>query len=455
MRFTPLLLLLSLTAPCARAASSPTPSPAPAQTAAAPRRPHAVVLDLDTEIHAVAADFVVKTLHDIDPSSVSCVVLRISTPGGRLDSTREITQAILASSVPVVGYVTPPGAQAASAGFLILMACDVAAMAPGTNAGAASPVGGGGEELPKTIGKKVTEDASALLRSMTAPRGRPTEPAVKAITEALSYSETEALANKLVEIVARDLPDLFRQLDGRLVKRVGKPDATLKTKDAIVDEREMTALQKALSVIASPALAGLLLVLGLVGLYSEMSHPGAIFPGVIGGICFLLALYAMSVLPTNYAGLALMLLGVLFFFLEVKLAGHGLFAVGGGVAIILGAVLLFNESDLAPRGEFWFIVAGAATATAILATLSIRAVAVQNLPQRTGAGALVGQVVSARTAIAPAGKVFVDGALWDARSSAPVAAGESVEIVGIDGLTLVVRPAGPPTAAALPARSVL
>jgi membrane-bound serine protease (ClpP class) len=400
----------------------------------------ALVADLNHEIHAVSADFVARTIKEAEAAKAPLVVLRINTPGGRLDSTRLITQAILSSDVPVVGWVTPPGAQAASAGFLVLMACDVAAMSPGTNAGAASPVGGSGEELPKTIGRKVREDAAALLRSVTGPRGRPTEPAVKTITESVSYSETEGVEKKLIEIIARDLPDLFRQLDGRTIKRVGKPDVVPKTASLTWRVKEMTGMQRALAVIASPVVAGLLFLLGLVGLYSEMSHPGAIFPGILGGICLLLALFAMSVLPTSGAGIGLMLLGILFFFLEVKLTGHGLFAIGGGVAIILGAVLLFHDNDLAPRGEFWFIVAGAATTALIMAALSLKALSVQHLPERTGAAVLVGQVVPARTAIDPAGKIFADGALWDARSTEAVAAGDPVEIVAVEGLSVVVRP---------------
>ena len=405
-----------------------------------PAPPRVLELDLDSEIHAVAADFLGKALASVSPADTAAVVLRINTPGGRLDSTREITQAILASKVPVIGYVSPPGAQAASAGFLVLMACDVAAMSPGTNAGAASPVGGGGEDLPKTISKKVIEDASALLRSVTAPRGRPSEPAVKAITDAVSYSETEALDKKLIEVVAKDLPELLGKLDGRVVKRVAQPDATLHVKDARVERVDMTPLQRALAVIANPAVAGLLFLLGILGLGSEMSHPGAVFPGVLGGICILMALYAMSVLPTNYAGLSLMLLGVLFFFLEVKLTAHGLFALGGAVAVILGAVLLFHESELAPKGEIWIVVGSAVATAGILAALSLRALRVQSLPQRTGTGALVGQVVVARTPIFASGKIFADGALWDARSEVPVASGERVEIVGVDGLTMLVRP---------------
>ncbi|HQR44746.1 MAG TPA: NfeD family protein [Thermoanaerobaculia bacterium] len=410
----------------------------------APPAPGVVVADLNTEVHAVSADFLVRTIEGAAAGGAPLVILRINTPGGRLDSTRKITQAILASPVPVVGYVWPPGGQAASAGFFVLMACDVAAMAPGTNAGAASPVGGQGEDLPKTIGKKITEDAAAHLRSLTEPRGRPGDLAAKTITEGVSFSETESREKKLVEIVARDLPDLLAQLDGRTVRRVGRPDAVLRTAGLSWNVTEMTPLQRALAVVANPALAGLLMLLGLVGLYAELQNPGAIFPGVLGGICLLLGLFALSVLPTNWVGIGLLLLGLLFFLLEVKLAGHGLFAVGGAVSMILGAVLLFYRTDFAPRGELWFLVAAAATTAAILAVLSFRAIAIQGLPDRTGEGVLVGAVVAAQTPIAPTGKVFADGAYWDARSETPVAAGQYVEIVAVDGLTLVVRPHVPP-----------
>lgn len=407
--------------------------------AAAEKGPVAVA-DLNTEIHAVSADFIVRTIEEAAATGAPLVILRINTPGGRLDSTRKITQAILASPVPVVGYVWPPGAQAASAGFFVLMACDVAAMAPGTNAGAASPVGGQGEDLPKTIGKKVREDSAALMRSLTEPRGRPSDLAVKTITEAVSFSETESKEKKLVEIVARDLPDLLRQLDGRTIKRVGRPDAVLRTTGLSWTVTEMKPLQRALAVIANPAVAGLLMLLGLVGIYAELQNPGAILPGVLGGICLLLGLFALSVLPTNWVGIGLLLLGLLFFLLEVKLAGHGFFALGGAVAIILGAILLFYRTDYAPRREFWFLVAAAATAAVILGVLSYKAIAIQSLPDRTGEGVLVGLVVPAHTAIDPTGKVFADGAFWDARSETPVAAGESVQIVGVEGLSLVVRP---------------
>ena len=408
---------------------------------AAPAAAPVPVIDLNSEIHAVSARFVAQAIREAGTSGAPLVILRIDTPGGRLDSTREITQAILGSPVPVVGWVAPPGSQAASAGFIILMSCDVAAMAPGTNAGAASPVGGAGEDLPKTIAKKVGEDVSALLRSVTEPRGRPVDDAVKAVTEATSYSETEAEKRKLIEVIARDIPDLLARLDGRTARRVGKPDAVLKTAGLTTERKEMTRRERFLGVIASPALAGILFLVGLVGLYSELSHPGGILPGVLGAICLVLALFAMSVLPVNGAGVGLLVLGALFFFLEIKFASHGVLAIGGAVAIVLGGILLFPDRAGAPRGELATLTAGAVTTAAILAVLSFKALAAKRLPDRTGVGVLVGQVVAARTALSPTGKIFVDGALWEARSSEPVAAGELVEIVGLDGLSVLVRPA--------------
>lgn len=400
----------------------------------------AVVVDLDTDINPVTAEFVKRVVEEAVAGGAPAVVLRINTPGGRLDSTREITKTILASEVPVIGFVHPPGSQAASAGFIILMACDVAAMAPGTNTGAASPVGSGGEELPKTIGKKVSEDAAALVRSLVVPRGRPVDDAVKTITDSLSYSESEAKEKKLVEIVARDLPDLFKQLEGRPIKRVGRPDVTLKSAGFTFRTETKTSLEKALGVIASPMVAGILFLIGVVGLYSEFQSPGAILPGVLGSICLLLAFFAMSVLPTNWVGIGLVLLGVLFFFLEVKFTMHGILAISGGVSIILGAVLLFHRDEFAPRAELWFIVGGAAVATVILAGLSLMALSVQRLPGRTGVAVLVGQVVPARVGATGALKVFADGALWEARSAALLNDGQLVEITGVDGLAVLVKP---------------
>lgn len=399
----------------------------------------AVVTTIDRDINPVTADFVEETIREAGESGATLIVIRLNTPGGRLDSTRKITTAILASKVPVAGFVTPPGAQAASAGFLILMSCDVAAMAPGTNTGSASPVGGQGEELPQTISKKIKEDTAALVRSVTTARGRPQEPAVQAINDALSFSETESSEKRLIEVVAKDVPDLLAKLDGRTVKRVGQPEAVLKTAGLVIVEKEMSALERALGVIASPAVAGLLLLLGLLGIYAELQNPGAIFPGILGGICLLLALFALPVLPTNWAGIGLVLLGLLFFFLEVKLASHGLFAIGGAIAVILGAALLFPKDELAPRWEFWFVSAIAAAISGILALLSFKALSVQRLPKQVGAEGMIGMTSTAHGDVHEKGKVFVDGALWEARSESPIRAGAPVEVVGVEGLRLVVK----------------
>jgi membrane-bound serine protease (ClpP class) len=401
----------------------------------------AIVTTIDRDINPVTAEFLDEVVREAAEKNASVIVIQLNTPGGRLDSTRKITTSILASRVPVIGYVTPPGAQAASAGFLVLMACDVAAMAPGTNTGSASPVGGSGEELPLTISKKIKEDTAALVRSVTTARGRPNEPAVQAINEAISFSETEASDKTLIELVAKDLPDLLEKLDGRTVKRVGQPDSSLKTKGSTIVEKQMTPLQKALGVIASPAVAGLLMLLGLVGIYAELQNPGAIFPGILGGICLLLALFALSVLPTNWVGIGLVLLGLLFFFLEVKLTGHGLFALGGAISMVLGAALLFPKDDLAPRGEFWFVTGVAVAVSGILALLSFKALAVQRLPNRTGWDGMIGLTATARGEIdQEKGKVFVDGAIWEARSEAPIRAGDPVVVAGVEGLRLIVKP---------------
>ena len=255
-----------------------------------------------------------------------------------------------------------------------------------------------------------------------------------------SYSESEAKEKKLVEVVARDLPDLFKQLDGRPIKRVGRPDVALKSAGFTFRTETKTSLEQALGVIASPMVAGILFLIGVVGLYSEFQSPGAILPGVLGSICLLLAFFAMSVLPTNWVGIGLILLGVLFFFLEVKFTMHGVLAISGGVSIILGAVLLFHRDEFAPRAELWFIVGGAAVATVILTGLSLMALSVQRLPGRTGVAVLLGQVVPARVGATGALKVFADGALWEARSAVPLNDGQLVEITGVDGLAVLVKP---------------
>ena len=281
--------------------------------AAAERAPLVVEARVDTAIHPASANYLEKTLRQAERDGAALVVVTLSTPGGLLASTRVMSSAILSSKVPVATYVAPSGAQAASAGFFLLLSGDVAAMAPGTNTGAAHPVGGEGQDLPKKLNEKAEQDARAFIRTLAKQRGRNAEKAEAAVLQSVSYTESEAKAAGLVEVIARDVPDLVAQLDGRRVSRVGGGEATLALKGARIQARPMGGVERALGVVSDPNVAYVLFLVGLVGLYFELSTPGAVLPGVAGAIALLLALYAFSVLPVNLAGLALILFGIALF----------------------------------------------------------------------------------------------------------------------------------------------
>src|SRR5689334_9703634 len=290
--------------------------------------PLVVEARIDTPIHPAAANYLSGVLARAGKEGAALVVLTLSTPGGLLASTRDMSSAILLSRVPVATFVAPSGAQAASAGFFLLLSGDVAAMAPGTNTGAAHPVGGEGEDLPKKMNEKAEQDARAFVRTLAKQRGRNVEKAEAAVEKSLSYTETEAREGGLIEIVARDVPDLVNQLDGRKVSRVGGGQATLDLKGYRLESQPMGQLERVLGVVSHPNVAYVLFLVGLVGLYFELSTPGAVLPGVAGGIALLLALYAFSVLPVNLAGLALILFAILLFVAEIKVVSHGLLSVG-------------------------------------------------------------------------------------------------------------------------------
>src|SRR6266545_1424524 len=321
----------------------------------AARTPLVIAGRIDTPIHPAAANYLNKLVKGAEKDGAELVVLGLSTPGGLLTSTREMASAILLSKVPVVTFVSPSGASAASAGFFLLLSGDVAAMAPGTNSGAAHPVAGEGQELPKTLNEKAEQDARAFIRSLARQRGRNADKAETAVISSRSFTETEAKENRLIEIIARDIPDLLAQLDGRTIRRVGEKQAVLHLKEFRLETREMTGVEKVLGVVSHPNVAYILFLLGLVGLYFEMSSPGAVLPGVVGGIALLLALYAFSVLPVNFAGIALILFAVLLFVLEVKAASHGVLAAGGAIALLVrtGTSNLLGKSArvVRPFGE--------------------------------------------------------------------------------------------------------
>jgi membrane-bound serine protease (ClpP class) len=411
--------------------------------AAAPApRPLVVVARLDGEIHPAAAGFVERAIAEAAERRASLLVLEISTPGGLMSSMREITTAIVNSKVPVATFVGPSGARAASAGFFILLAGDVAAMAPETNTGAAHPVGGQGQDVPETMRKKVEQDALAQIRTLCAAHHRDPEPAEKAVLESVSFTETEARQKNLIEAIARDPEELCRKIDGTTITRLSGEKVVLSLKSPRFQALEMGAVERALGAVSEPNLAYILFLIGLVGLYFELSHPGAVLPGVVGGVSLLLALYAFSVLPVNYTAIALIALGVLFIVFEMKFPVHGMLALSGVAVFVAGSLLLFSGNRFGYRVDLGIVLPGAIVSAGVIAGLAIRAARVRARPVRTGAEGMIGETGRALTDLAPAGRVIAHGEYWDARAESPVAAGSAVRIVGKDGFTLVVAAAG-------------
>jgi membrane-bound serine protease (ClpP class) len=413
-----------------------------------PVRPLIVRLEIQGEIQPVLADYISAGLREASERHAALVLVRMDTPGGLDQSMRQIVQGILRSPVPVVVYVSPTGARAASAGFFILLAADVAAMAPGTHTGAASPValiGGAPIELDQTLRKKIVEDVLAYLRSYAARRGRNVALAEKAVTEAKAFSEKEALDGHLIDLVASSEDELLRTLNGRAVVRFDGSRQVLLLANADLQDYRMSARERFLSWIVQPDIFFLLLMVGILGLYAEFTHPGAIAPGVIGGICLLLALFAMHLLPVNVAGLLLVILAIALFILEAKFAGHGILAAGGVVALVLGALMLVR-SRLTPGGVSLSTAVGVAVPFAVffvlLARLVIRS---RRLRSAVGQESLIGQTGEVRQAVSDRpGLVFVSGELWRAvradHRNAGLPEGTRVRVVGIEGLTLRVEP---------------
>ncbi len=424
------------------ASASPTPGPTARAVTAGTTGPKVLVARVDTPIHPAAASYLRKVLRSAAEEKAALVVVGLSTPGGLLTSTREMTSAILQSKVPVATYVSPSGAQAASAGFFLLLAGDVAAMAPGTNTGAAHPVGGEGQDLPKKLGEKAEQDARAYIRSLARQRGRNAEKAEAAVSKSISYTETEAKDAGLIELIARDVPDLLAQLDGRKITRVGGAIETLAVKGGRVEWREMSKAEKLIGIVSHPNVAYILFLLGLLGLYFELSSPGAVLPGVVGGIALLLALYAFSVLPVNLAGLALILFAILLFIAEVKVVSHGVLAIGGAISLIAGSLLLFSGrgEEAIYRIDLSIIVPGLILTLAIVALLTWKTVELRMRPARTGGEGMVGDTARVVEGFAGGmGKVVIHGEYWDADGPAGLAEGERVRITGVEGLRLRVE----------------
>jgi membrane-bound serine protease (ClpP class) len=396
------------------------------------------VIRVESVISSSAADYIVSAIKQAEKDKVAALVIELDTPGGLDTAMRQIIKEMLAAERPIVVYVAPSGARAASAGAFITLAAHIAAMAPGTNIGAAAPVAMGGQ-MDKTMEKKVTNDAAAYMRTIAEKRGRPIDLAEEWVRKATAKTETEALKSKLIDAVSPKLEDLLQAIDGRVVTTAaGK--VKIETKDATVTRGEMNFREKVLKIIADPTIAYLLLILGLAGLYFEFSTPGAILPGVLGGISLILALYAFQQLPINYAGVLLILLAILMFIAELKVVSHGVLTMGGLAAMILGSVMLIDSPLPDMRIPLTTIISTALAVAAFFMFVVGAGVRALRSKTTTGREGLVGEVGVVRSRLAPRGQIFVRGELWNAESETPVEPGDSVRVANVEGLTLRVVP---------------
>ncbi|HEX8171275.1 MAG TPA: nodulation protein NfeD [Thermoanaerobaculia bacterium] len=395
---------------------------------------------LDDAIHPVSEEFVARAIDRAAATNADALVLELRTPGGLEASMRRMIEKIIESRVPVLVWVGPGGSRAASAGFFILLSADVASMAPGTNTGAAHPVIFG-EKLDDVMKMKLQNDSAAFIRSIAQRRGRNVAAAESGVREAKSFSENEALAQKLIEVIATDVPSLLRWADGKTIRRFNGTRVTLHLRGKRVVAFEPTLKDRVLSWIMDPNIAFILMALGMLGLWSEFNHPGAIAPGVVGGVSLLLAVFALNLLPTRFAAFALIAAAFLLFALEAKYTSYGVLGAGGVVCLVVGALLLVDGPIPEMRVRL---------ATAIIVSIPIGAIAVflmtlvlraRRVRVATGTEAMVGEIGVARTDVAGDGKVFVHGELWNATARGEIAAGTRVRVQAVNGLRVTVEPA--------------
>ncbi|MFZ7124786.1 MAG: NfeD family protein [Desulfobacterales bacterium] len=394
------------------------------------------VMTVADAIGPAVSDYVQAGIRQAEEEDSLCLILRLDTPGGLADAMRDIVMAMLASRVPIVVYVSPPGARAASAGVMITVAADVAAMAPGTNIGAAHPVGAGGGEISETMSQKVVNDMVAHARSVAERRGRNADWVEKAIRESVSVTETQALELKVIEIVADSMEDLISQLEGREIVGHGKLELA-EAEPIAIEESVRTRI---LRIISNPNVAYILMMIGLAGLYFELSNPGAIFPGVIGGIALILAFFAFQTLPVNVVGILLILLAIVLFVLEIKVTSYGLLSIAGVVCLALGSLMLFESPDPALRISMNVIIVTVFVVSSFFLGVIWLVLKSHMVRARTGESGLIGAVGVVKRALEPEGKVMVHGELWKARSELPLAEGTRVRIASVEGLTLNVEP---------------
>ena len=400
--------------------------------------PHVDLIVIDGTINPAVDDFIRESIGRAKSNGARALIIQLDTPGGLLSSTRTIVKEILGAPVPVMVYVAPSGAGAGSAGVFITLSAHIAAMAPGTNIGAAHPVAGAGQEVKGVMGEKIENFTASFSETIARQRGRNAEWAIQAVRKSVSITEKEALKLNAIDIVAKDINDLLKQAEGRKVDLDGRSQ-TLSLKDVEVIRHEMNLKDQVININADPNIAYLLLMAGILGLYMEFSHPGVIFPGVAGAICLILALISLQLLAFNHAGLVLILLGVALLIGEAFMPSFGVLGIGGVISLALGSFLLFDTQDSGVGVDRSIIFAAVGTLASFVLAISYLVYRSQKSKPTLGFDGMLGEIGDVRAKLNPAGKVFVRGELWNAEADGEIDMGEKVEIVGYQGLNLKVR----------------
>jgi membrane-bound serine protease (ClpP class) len=391
-------------------------------------------ITIDAPIHPVTSEYIRDTIDRAEKEDVRLIIMVLNTPGGLDSSMREIIERILSSEIPIAAYVSPSGSRAASAGFFIGIACDLFVMAPGTNTGAAHPVGVSitGQEMGETMEEKVTHDAASYIKTLAEKRGRNIQMAEDAVRKSLSYTEQEALQGGIIDLVANDVLEIIDHFDNQTIERFDGEKVLLEIKGEQIQDVPMTARQKFLLTISNPNLAYILLMLGLLGLYFEFSNPGAILPGVLGGICLLLAIFSFQILPINYVGLILILLSIGLFILEIKVQSYGILSVGGVISMVIGSIMLIDASIPELKPSLKFIIPVALGLSLIFAFLIILAIRAHARKVHTGKEGLIGEIGVAQSDLIPEGKVFIHGEIWNAEAPEEIKKGTKIKVIEVE-----------------------
>lgn len=399
-------------------------------------------ITIDAPIHPVTSEYIRNTIDRAERENAILIIMKLNTPGGLDTSMREIIERILSSRVPIAAYVSPSGARSASAGFFIAISCDLFIMAPGTNTGAAHPVGISitGQSMDKTMEEKVTHDAASYIKTLAQKRGRNMKMAEDAVRKSLSYTEKEALEGRLIDLIAKNSQEILDHFNGKTIARFGGEEVRLSLAGEQIIPVPMSARQKFLLTISNPNLAYILLMLGLLGLYFEFSNPGAILPGVFGGICLLLAIFSFQILPINYVALILILLAISLFILEIKIQSYGILSIGGILAMVIGSIMLIDAPIPELRPSLKFILPVAISLSLIFIFLIFLAVKAHVARAMTGKEGLLGEAGVVQTDLTPEGKVFVHGEIWNAEAEENLPKGTKVRVARVlDNLRIKVK----------------